>query len=347
MDIIIIIIILIIFMIILIYLSGWFSGTETALTNISVSEIAEMKRKKEKNFDFIMKCKRDMDRTLVAILIGNNVVNILLSSVAAVIANELFQAIGVTIMVFVITFLIIIFGEITPKSNAIWDTKKVAQNNSKAIYYLTRVFRPLITMFMGITKGLIRLTGKKIEKQGLLVTDEKIKSLATLGEEEGIIKGIERDIIHNVFLFGDRKIKEIMVTMGKVFTLQENLSVVDASNLVAQGGFTRVPVWSKNEEVVGVLYTKDLVDKNEGLINPLLKPPFFVSTNDEITDSFKKMREKRVHLAIVRDETGKCVGIVTLEDILEELVGEIYDEYFEVKYRNIKSTSKTTQPSNN
>ncbi|MFW9880318.1 MAG: CNNM domain-containing protein, partial [Candidatus Thorarchaeota archaeon] len=242
MDMIIIILILVLFMIILIYLSGWFSGTETALTNISVSEIAEMKRKKEKNFDFIMKSKRDMDRTLVAILIGNNVVNILLSSVAAVIANELFQTIGVTIMVFVITFLIIIFGEITPKSNAIWDTKKVAQNNSKPIYYLTRTLSPLITMFMGITKGLIRLTGKKIEKKGLLVTDEKIKSLATLGEEEGIIKGIERDIIHNVFLFGDRKIKEIMVTMDNVFSLQEDLSVVDASNLVAQGGFTRIPV---------------------------------------------------------------------------------------------------------
>ncbi|MFW9880317.1 MAG: CBS domain-containing protein, partial [Candidatus Thorarchaeota archaeon] len=97
-------------------------------------------------------------------------------------------------------------------------------------------------------------------------------------------------------------------------------------------------------EVVGVLYTKDLVDKNEGLINPLLKPPFFVSTNDEITDSFKKMREKRIHLAIVRDETGDCVGIVTLEDILEELVGEIYDEYFEVKYK--RSSSKSTNLKN-
>lgn len=332
MDLIIIITLLIIFMIILIFLSGWFSGTETALTNITVSEIAEMKRKKEKNFDYIMKTKRDMDRTLVAILIGNNVVNILLSSIAAVIANEMFQAIGVTIMVFIITFLIIIFGEITPKSNAIWDTKKVAQNNSKAIYYLTRVLSPFITMFMGITKGLIRLTGKKIEKKGLLVTDEKIKSLATLGEEEGLIKGIERDIIHNVFLFGDRKIKQIMVPIDKIFSLQKNLGVQEASNLVAKSGFTRIPVKGEDNKVVGILYSKDIIDKNEGLITPLLRPPFFVNSEEEITDCFKKMKEKRVHLAIVRDNTGKCVGIVTLEDILEELVGEIYDEYFEVKY---------------
>jgi len=124
-----------------------------------------------------MKTKRDMDRTLVAILIGNNIVNIVLSSVAAVIANELFHTLGVTIMVAIITFLIIIFGEITPKSNAIWDTKKVAQNNSKPIYYLTRALSPLISMFMVITKALIRLTGKKIEQKGLLITDEKIKSL--------------------------------------------------------------------------------------------------------------------------------------------------------------------------
>ena len=328
-------------MIILIYLSGWFSGTETALTNITVSEIADMKRKKEKNFEYIVKSKRDMDRTLVAILIGNNVVNILLSSVAAVIANELFQAIGVTIMVFVITFLIIIFGEITPKSNAIWDTKKVAQNNSKTIYYLTRILSPLISMFMGITKGLIRLTGKKIEKKGLLVTDEKIKSLATLGEEEGLIKDIERDIIHNVFLFGDRKIREIMVPMDNIFSLQENLSVKEASDLVAKRGFTRIPVKGENNKIVGLLYTKDLINKNEGLITPLLRPPFFVNSDDEITDCFKKMREKRIHLAIVKDNTGKCVGIVSLEDILEELVGEIYDEYFEVKYK--KSNPKSSQ----
>ena len=328
-------------MIILIYLSGWFSGTETALTNITVSEIADMKRKKEKNFEYIVKSKRDMDRTLVAILIGNNVVNILLSSVAAVIANELFQEIGVTIMVFVITFLIIIFGEITPKSNAIWDTKKVAQNNSKTIYYLTRILSPLISMFMGITKGLIRLTGKKIEKKGLLVTDEKIKSLATLGEEEGLIKDIERDIIHNVFLFGDRKIREIMVPMDNIFSLQENLSVKEASDLVAKRGFTRIPVKGENNKIVGLLYTKDLINKNEGLITPLLRPPFFVNSDDEITDCFKKMREKRIHLAIVKDNTGKCVGIVSLEDILEELVGEIYDEYFEVKYK--KSNPKSSQ----
>jgi CBS domain containing-hemolysin-like protein len=319
-------------MIILIFLSGWFSGTETALTNINESEIAEMKRNNEKNVDFIMKAKRDMDRTLVAILIGNNVVNILLSSVAAVIANELFHTIGVTIMVFVITFLIIIFGEITPKSNAIWDTKKVAQNNSKTIYYLTRALSPLITLFMIICRGLISLTGKKITKKGMLVSDESIKSLATLGEEEGLIKKVERDIIHNVFLFGDKKIKEIMVPKDKIFFLQEDLSVQDASDLVAQGGFTRIPVMGVENKVVGVLNSKDLIDKNEGLIKPLLKSPFIVKEDDDITDTFKSMREKRVHLAVVRDKSEKCIGIVTLEDIIEELVGEIYDEYFDVKY---------------
>jgi CBS domain containing-hemolysin-like protein len=323
-------------MVILIYLSGWFSGTETALTNINESDIAEMKRNNERNVDFIMKTKRDMDRTLVAILIGNNVVNILLSSVAAVIANELFHTIGVTIMVALITFLIIIFGEITPKSNAIWDTKKVAQNNSKTIYYLTRALSPVITTFMVICSGLISLTGKKITKKGMLVSDESIKSLATLGEAEGVIKGIEREIIHRVFLFGDRKIKDVMVPMKDVYYVESDLSIPKASTLTAEHGFTWVPVLNEEKEVIGVLYSKDLIDLETGSIKPLIKPPYIVSSEDDLTDIFNSMREKRVHLAIVKNTKGVVVGIVTLEDILEELVGEIYDEYFDAKYDKSK-----------
>jgi CBS domain containing-hemolysin-like protein len=272
----------------------------------------------------------------VSILTANNVVNIVLSSIAAVVANELFQAIGVSIMIALVTVLIIIFGEIIPKSNAIWETKKVAQNNSKTLYYLTRVFNPLNTFFMGISRGILGLLGKKVRKENMIITDESIKNIASLGEEEGIIKKIERDIIHNVFIFGDRKIQDIMVHMNNVFTLNENLSVQKASTLVAKNGFTRIPVQNKDKKIVGVLYTKDLVDKNEGLIEPLLKPIFIVNTEDDITDCFKKMREKRIHLAIVKSKSGEFVGIVTLEDILEELVGEIYDEYFDVKYKNVK-----------
>jgi CBS domain containing-hemolysin-like protein len=319
-------------MIVLIYLSGWFSGTETALTNLNVTEIAEMRKKNEKNVDYVIESKRDMDKTLVTILIGNNVVNIILSSVAAVIANELFQAIGVTIMILAITILIIIFGEITPKANAIWDSKKVAQKNSKAIYYLSRAISPFVTFFMSISRGIIRLTGKKFKKTNLLVTDESIRNMATLGEEEGVIKSIEKDIIHRVFIFGDKKIKDVMVPIEKVFNIEKDLSIKEASKIIARKGFSRVPVIDKNNKVIGVINSKDLIDKDKGLIKILIKPPFFISDSDEITDIFNSMKEKRIHIAMVQDNKGNIIGIVTLEDILEEIVGEIYDEYFEKKY---------------
>ncbi len=332
MNIFITIVILIILMIVLIYLSGWFSGTETALTHLNVADIAEMRKKNETNVEYVIKSKKDMDKTLVTILIGNNVVNIILSSVAAVIANELFHAIGVTIMIVVITVLIIIFGEITPKANAIWDTKKVAQKNAKTIHYLSRGLKPLVTLFMSISRGIIRLTGKKLKKTHLLVTDESIKSMATLGEEEGVIKGIEKDIIHKVFLFGDRKIKDVMVPIEEVFQMKEDLTIENAGKIIARKGFTRIPIVNKNKKIIGVFYSKDLIGKEKGFIKSLIRPPFFISNSEDITDIFNSMKEKRVHIAIVQDDKGNSIGIVTLEDILEEIVGEIYDEYFDVKY---------------
>lgn len=344
MELIYLLIILIIFMLILIYLSGWFAATETALTNISPTEIAQMKSTNQKNVDFVVKTKRNLDKTLVTILILNNIVNIVLSSVAAVMANELFQAVGVTIMVALITFLIIIFGEIIPKSNAIWNTKKVVLNNAKPIHYMTRGLNPMIRLFTGISRGILKLAGKNVSKKNMLITDESIKSLATLGEEEGLIKGIEREIIHRVFLFGDRKVKDVMVPIEDVFYIGSNDMEIDKANsLINKQGFTRVPVLDVDNKnnVVGILYVKDLLQKITGSIKSLLKTPFYVNAGDEITDVFTSMREKRVHLAIVKDPNDKIVGIVTLEDIIEELVGEIYDEYFDMKYNKSK-LAKTT-----
>ncbi len=332
MNIFIIIAVLIILMIVFIYLSGWFSGTETALTHINVADIAEMRKKNETNVEYVIKSKRDMDKTLVTILIGNNIVNIILSSIAAVVANELFHAIGVTIMIVVITILIIIFGEITPKANAIWNTRKVAQKNAKSIHYLSQGLKPIVTLFMSISRGILRLTGKKLKKTNLLVSDESIKSMATLGEEEGVIKGIEKDIIHKVFIFGDKKIEDVMVPIEKVFYINEGLTIEKASKIIARRGFTRVIVFDKNKNIIGVLYSKDLIGKEKGVIKSLIKTPFVVSDSDEITDVFTSMKEKRIHFAIVQNNVGKPVGIVTLEDILEEIVGEIYDEYFDLKY---------------
>ncbi|MFO8051118.1 MAG: hemolysin family protein [Thermoplasmatota archaeon] len=331
---------LVVFVVVLIFLSGWFSGTETALTNLSTAQIAQMKRTDQKNVQYIIKLKRRMDKTLITILIGNNIVNIVLSSVVALIANQLFAEVGVSVMIGLITFLVILFGEITPKNSAIFDSRKKAARNARTVYYLTVLLTPVVHMFIFISGMLIRLTGGSTKERGLFASDDTIMDLASLSEEQGVIKPIEREIIHKVFEFGDRRISDIMVNMDKVFTLKKDHSTYEARALLSDSGFTRVPVIDKKGKVKGILYSKDLLLAKKGSIKSLLRKPYLVSAKDEITYVFDVMKKNRIHMAIVVDRSGEHVGIVTLEDILEELVGEIYDEYFEEKYKG-KISSKT------
>ena len=316
-------------MVVLIYLSGWFSGTETALSLTSPSHIAIMKKHNVKNIEYIIKIKKNMDRTLVAILIGNNLVNILLSSIAALIANSIFRVWGVSVMIGVITFLIIIFGEITPKSNAVMHHRAIASKNAKTVYFLTKMIGPFITAFVAISEFVIKITGGTVKKRSLLVSDECIKSLATLGEEEGVIKSIERDIIHKVFAFGDLTIKDIMLPFSMVFSIPITCPVSKAKLLIKKHGFTRIPILDKNGKVEGIVYSKDLLTIDEGELTSIMRAPFFVPADQEITHTFVLMKKKRIHIAIVVDEEGNHIGIVSLEDIIEELVGDIKDEYYQ------------------
>lgn len=325
-----------VFMLVLIFLSGWFSGTETALTNLSSAQVAQMKRSGDKNVKYVIRLKRRMDRTLITILIGNNIVNIVLSSVAALIANQLFAELGVSVMIGLITFLVILFGEITPKNSAIFDSRKKASRNAKAIYYLSIILSPLVVMFIFISGNLIRLTGGSTKERALFASDASIKDLVSLSEEEGVIKPIEKEIIDKVFTFGDRSIAEVMVEMKNVYSLKKDHSTYEARALLSDSGFTRVPVLDKDSKVKGILYSKDLLLAKKGNIRPLLRDPFFLNVAHEVTTAFEVMKKNRIHMAIVRDNEGKHVGLVTLEDLIEELVGEIQDEYYEKKYPVLK-----------
>lgn len=326
--------VLILFIVVLIYLSGWFSGTETAFTHLGSTSVAEMRRQDEKNIKYIILIKHNMDRMLVAVLIGNNIVNIVLSAVAALVANALFESLVVAVIIGLITFLVIIFGEITPKHRAIMDSRTVAKRNARKVYYLMKLLSPLIDGFMFLSRKIIEFRGEKLTSRNLLVTDDSIKELATLGAEEGVIKSIEKEIIHKVFGFGDRKIRDIMVPMGNVFHLGKNYSIRQVKPIIRKHGFTRVPVINRERQVVGIVYSKDLLDRSKGRITSVMRRPYFERDDSDISDVFMSMKRKRVHMAIVVSASGEHVGIVTLEDILEELVGEIHDEYFEEKYRN-------------
>ncbi len=317
----------------LIFISGWFSGAETALTHLNLVQIANMKKRDVKNIKFILKLRKKMNRTIIAILIGNNLVNITLSAVVAIQADALFNTIGVSIAMGTITFLIIMFGEITPKSRAIKDSENIAIKRSKILYYFIKIISPIITLFIVLTRTVLRFQGIKHRRKEILVSEESIAEMASLGHSEGILKVIEKDIIHKVFQFGEKKTRDIMVPLKSVLTIPEDTTFLKAKAIVVHSGFTRIPIINKQNRIIGVIYSKDLHDKERGSIIKLMRKPIIFNVATHITNAFSEMQKNHIHIAVIEDNRDRHVGIITLEDIIEELVGEIEDEYFKVKYK--------------
>ncbi|MFW6140947.1 MAG: CNNM domain-containing protein [Candidatus Saliniplasma sp.] len=314
---------------VLVYLSGRFSGSETALTSLSKMDLAHMRVDNKKNAEIIYKLKSDMDKTIITILIGNNLVNVTASAIATVMAYDLIGSWGVSLTVGILTIVLLIFGEITPKGFAIKNNKHFSIINAKLIYYLSIILNPLILLLDNTSDFLIDLFGGKTKDEDIEVTESDVRKLASILEREGVIKEIEKDILHQVFWFGDVKVKDVKVPKEDTFVIDEKLSVDEGKEFIKEHGFTRIPVTKhESNEVIGILYSKDLLSISGAQIGDFIgEDPFYVSNKDEITDVFEIMRRNRIHMAIVVDEKGKFDGVITLEDILEELLGEIYDEF--------------------
>lgn len=317
-----------IFIIICIYFSSWLSSTETAITNLSNRQLAILRQKKDKHFHYLLQLKKRFSRTLITLLIANNVVNILLSSITALIANRIFHSIGVSITIGTVTFMLILFGEIVPKSRAILESVQISQKRARTLFYLTKILLPLVLIFRWLSKLILRFTGVTELHQMPLISEDSIMSMTSMAESEGIIKPIERKIIEHVFTFGDKKIRDVMKPMQNVFTLNQDNTMVEVQNTIYQKGYSRIPVIDKDKMIQGILYAKDLSCPNRSMpVKKLMKKPFFSHIDQEITVLFEEMRLNHNHLSVVIDHEKKHVGIITMEDILEELVGEIEDEY--------------------
>jgi CBS domain containing-hemolysin-like protein len=324
---------------ILLYFSARFSGAETSITGIDAVEVAEAMSEGEKNAQFLVKVKEDLDRTIVAILIGNNLVNVTISALATLVANEILGNLGVSIAVGILTLIILIFGEITPKAYAIDNRVKQSLKNAKWLYYMTRVLSPLITVLIGISRVILRTVGATDqEAKYLLVSDDQVRQLTSLGVEQGAIEDVELDIIERALDFGEVHISEIMMDKEHVFTIPSGTPLDEAEDMIAERPFTRIPVLKRTaangdgngemshaDEIVGVIFVKDLFGKDGGIIDDYVRPPFFVFPDRDAADVFEEMRDNHIHMGIVADE-GLLLGIVTMEDLIEEVMGEIEDE---------------------
>ncbi len=333
----------IIVLIVLLMLSGFFSSAETSLVGCNKIRMRNLAQQGNKKAQLVLKITEDQGKMLSAILIGNNLVNTFSASIAATIAYSLGGA-AVSIATFLITILILIFGEITPKTLATQKADSMALMYVSIIRFLMVVFTPVIIFVNTICNIILRFLGINPSETNPSITTSELRTMVDVSHEEGVIEKDEKELINNVFDFGDVKAKDVMVPRVHVVMAEVNTSYEDLLSLFREEMFTRIPIYKDSiDNVIGLVNMKDLLlleDLEHFQIHKMIRKPFFTYENKPISDLLLEMRQTTVNLAIVLDEYGELAGIITLEDIIEEIVGEVQDEYDAHEKANIRQVSQ-------
>ena len=306
--------------------------SETALTSLSKIRIRHMVEEKVKGAKLVEKLTEDPNKLLGAILIGNNIVNIAASALATTIFVDIFGASGVGIATAVMTVLVLIFGEITPKSIAKQKSEQVSLKVSKPISIIVKVFKPFIGIFTFISSGFIRLLGGDPKANEPFITEEELKTMVGVSEEEGVLEDVEKEMIFNVFDFADAQVKDVMVQRVDIIAVDIDASYEEVLETIKTEQFSRIPVYNQTiDDIVGVLNVKDLIiagQNKEGFkVSDYMREPHYTFEFKKIKELFNEMKKSRNHMSVVLDEYGGTVGIVTIEDLIEEVFGDIEDEY--------------------
>ena len=306
--------------------------SETALTSLSKIRIRHMVEEKVKGAKLVEKLTEDPNKLLGAILIGNNIVNIAASALATTIFVDIFGASGVGIATAVMTVLVLIFGEITPKSIAKQKSEQVSLKVSKPISIIVKVFKPFIGIFTFISSGFIRLLGGDPKANEPFITEEELKTMVGVSEEEGVLEDVEKEMIFNVFDFADAQVKDVMVQRVDIIAVDIDASYEEVLETIKTEQFSRIPVYNQTiDDIVGVLNVKDLIiagQIKEGFkVSDYMREPHYTFEFKKIKELFNEMKKSRNHMSVVLDEYGGTVGIVTIEDLIEEVFGDIEDEY--------------------
>ena len=320
----------IISLIILIGLSGFFSGLEVALVGTTRSKVRQMLNEKLPGATSLDKLKSNPSRMMASVNLGNNLVNVASTALATDIALKTFESAGLAIAIGVMTFLILIFGEITPKTYCNANAAKIALRYSRVLLAFSYAFYPIVWMFEKITKGIINLIGSTEEPPRL--TEEEIKGVIEQGLHDKAIEKQESELVHGALNFDDIIIRSVMTSRTKMFTLNSKMLLFEALPMINKSGFSRIPIYGKNQdEIIGIVNVRDVLkclEKEEKMISlqQISRKPIFVSQEKKVNDLLKEMQGRKSHMAIVLDEFGGVEGCVTLEDLVEEIVGEIHDE---------------------
>ncbi|MBP9920648.1 HlyC/CorC family transporter [Proteiniclasticum ruminis] len=336
----------IILLVILVILSGFFSSAETAFTAANRLKLRHMAEEGSKSAKRALRLIENPSKLISALLIGNNIVNIFASSLATLVAIDLYGISATGIATSILTIVIIIFGEITPKSFATQHAEKVSMMFSKPVGILMTLLTPFVIIFYSISSWIIRLFGGDISQSHPLVTEEELKTMVDVGSEEGVFEQEEKEMLHNIFDFGDLQVRDIMVQRVDITALDVDATYEEVLEIVKDEQFSRFPVYREDiDDIIGILNVKDLlflteVEKRGFKLEDYIREPYFAYEFKRITDLFKELKKTRTHISIILDEYGGTVGIVTIEDLLEEIVGEIDDEYDDDKETDIETIRK-------
>lgn len=317
--------------IILLCLSAFFSSSETALTTVNQIRMRTLADNGDKRAARVLHVTGNPGKMLSAILIGNNIVNLSASSISTSLAIHLFGNTGAGIATGILTFLILIFGEVTPKTMATIKADSMSLTVAAPIGFLMKILTPVIFIINKLSLGLMFLLHINIKDAQKKMTEEELRTIVDVSQENGVIEHEERDMIHNLFDFGDAEAKEIMVPRIDMTFVQADATYQEVLDIFRQDMFTRLPVYEDStDNVIGIINMKDFLLQNdtpEFSVRNLLREPYFTYEHKNTADLFLEMRKSSISLAIVLDEYGVTAGLITLEDLLEEIVGEIRDEY--------------------
>ncbi len=320
-------IILIIIIILLISLSSFFAAAEMAFVSVNRIKVKRKSKSGEKSAIILEKLLQKPDEVVSAIVICNNLVNITASILAGTVAAFLFGNIGIGITTAIMTILVVVFGESIPKAYGIHN-EKFAFRVAKSLNILTIVFSPASRSLSAISNVFLKILGKEVVKRAV-VTEEEIKIMLDLGVQDGTIKKDEKQMVNEIFDFDNTETREVFIPLNKVFFINENNTLRELKKKAVETGHSRFPVYKKNKnDIIGIVHVKDALLKDEKLkVNEIMKSVFFVKQQMKADDVLRKMQKKKAHMAIVKATKGKIIGIVTLEDLIEEVFGEIIDEH--------------------
>ncbi len=324
----------IILIFILLCFSAFFSCSETSLFSLGSVKLFQLKESNHPKAPLVQELIEKPRRLLISILIGNESANIAASALAASLCISLLGNQGKWLAIAIMTPLILVFGEVIPKTIAVSYSEKSSLWVAKPISVFARIIFPIRWIIRILVDRIVSLLAKQEEKKESIFFEEEFKELVEVGHKEGIIEKDEREMIHKILKFGDTIVSSIMTSRADMFTLTHDYDIDHITKEIKENHFSRVPIYKhEKNNIIGILNAKDLLTLREKQhvtnknIFSILRQPYFVPERKKIQEVLNEFQEKKIHLALVVNEYGSVIGLVTMEDLLEELFGEIYDEF--------------------